>query len=54
MQPKDKKSAKPAPSPPDRKAPETTYKGLCMNCDKRFTCSHCHRQGGVWFCEEYE
>jgi hypothetical protein len=32
--------------------PEIT--GLCVNCDKRFTCRHCRQLGGVWYCEEYE
>lgn len=29
-------------------------KGLCMNCDNRFSCKNIKKDGGVWFCEEYK
>jgi len=29
------------------------FKGLCMNCDNRNTCSKSQTEGGVWHCEEY-
>ena len=30
------------------------YRGLCMNCVHRKTCSYRKPESGVWFCEEYE
>jgi len=33
---------------------EVEYKGLCMNCEKRNTCTYPKPEGGVWSCEEYE
>lgn len=33
---------------------EPQYKGLCVNCEKRATCSLKAVEGGVWQCEEYE
>lgn len=29
------------------------YKGLCMNCENRRTCTLRKPEGGVWHCEEY-
>ena len=29
------------------------YKGLCMNCGNRRTCTLRKPEGGVWHCEEY-
>lgn len=29
------------------------YKGLCRNCEERFTCTYPKPAGGVWRCEEY-
>ncbi len=29
------------------------FKGLCINCDHRETCTNCDTEGGVWHCEEY-
>jgi len=29
------------------------YKGLCMNCEDRRTCTLREPEGGVWHCEEY-
>jgi len=28
-------------------------KGLCINCEKRVSCSYPIQDGGVWHCEEY-
>jgi hypothetical protein len=30
------------------------YKGLCVNCEKRGSCTFPKSEGGVWHCEEYE
>ncbi len=32
---------------------EVKYKGLCRNCEERFTCTYPKPAGGVWRCEEY-
>ena len=29
------------------------YKGLCVNCENRKTCSLARVNGGIWHCEEY-
>ena len=29
------------------------YKGLCLNCEKRETCTYPKPEGGVWHCDEY-
>jgi hypothetical protein len=29
-------------------------KGLCINCEHRFTCTLPRPETGVWYCEEYE
>ena len=42
---------------PDRQPPEpepANLKGLCVNCDRRFTCTYAKPETGVWRCEEYE
>ena len=31
----------------------TPFKGLCVNCDHRFTCTLPKPESGVWYCEEY-
>ena len=30
-----------------------SYKGLCINCENRETCTFPKSEGGVWHCEEY-
>ena len=30
------------------------YKGLCMNCAKRDSCTFPKPEGGVWHCAEYQ
>ena len=30
-----------------------SFKGLCVNCDHRFTCTLPKPESGVWYCEEY-
>jgi hypothetical protein len=30
------------------------YRGLCMNCEHRETCTYPKPEGGIWHCEEYE
>lgn len=40
--------------PPGRSAPgEETFKGLCVNCEHRYTCTYPMPPGGVWHCEDY-
>ncbi len=29
------------------------FKGLCINCENRFTCINSRTEGGIWHCEEY-
>ena len=29
------------------------YKGLCVNCEHRSTCTLPRPEGGIWHCEEY-
>ena len=31
----------------------TRYKGLCVNCENRETCTIQKDEGGIWHCEEY-
>jgi hypothetical protein len=38
--------------PQSETTPET-FKGLCQNCERRFTCMYPKPEGGVWHCEEY-
>ena len=37
----------------DEKGDSGKYKGLCINCDNRKTCSCPKPEGGTWHCEEY-
>ncbi len=37
----------------DKKPEERVFKGLCINCDLRFTCTLPKPETGVWYCEEY-
>ena len=30
------------------------YKGLCLNCENRETCTYRKPEGGVWHCDEYK
>jgi len=30
------------------------YRGLCVNCENRETCTYPKAKGGVWHCDEYE
>ncbi len=32
---------------------EQVFKGLCINCQKRFECTYALTNGGVWHCNEY-
>jgi len=45
-------------NPDSEKKPEfkqiEEHKGLCVNCDNRFTCLMSGQIGGVWYCEEYQ
>jgi len=39
---------------PEKESAEThSFKGLCINCENRFTCILPKPAGGVWHCEEY-
>ena len=41
------------PEPSER--PESSeYKGLCVNCENRDTCTITKPEGGIWHCEEYQ
>ena len=33
--------------------PNGEFKGLCSNCEERYTCIYPKPAGGVWHCEEY-
>ena len=33
--------------------PSPPFKGLCVNCDRRFTCTFPRAETGVWSCDEY-
>jgi hypothetical protein len=37
----------------DGKGGSDKYKGLCLNCEDRETCTIRDLEGGVWHCEEY-
>jgi len=41
-----------SPKPPG-KQDTTQYKGLCVNCENRETCTTEKDEGGIWHCEEY-
>ena len=41
-----------APEPSDSRD-ASKYKGLCVNCENRTTCTSPKPEGGVWHCEEY-
>lgn len=44
----------PAASPePAGRQDARQYKGLCMNCENRRTCTIPKAEGGIWHCEEY-
>ncbi|MBN2351352.1 MAG: hypothetical protein JXD23_02200 [Spirochaetales bacterium] len=32
----------------------TRYKGLCVDCQNRTTCTHNKPEGGIWHCENYQ
>jgi len=36
------------------KKSDSRFKGLCVNCAKRETCTFPKAEGGVWHCEDYE
>ena len=46
----------PNPIPPRETygAETRTYRGLCVNCEKRHSCTFPRASGGVWRCEEYQ
>ena len=41
-----------SPKPPGRQD-AARYKGLCVNCENRETCTTHKDEGGIWHCEEY-
>lgn len=49
-----------APAPAERSAngggngEADDFKGLCIDCVKRFECSKAVSETGVWHCEEYQ
>lgn len=36
-----------------REEMSNNYKGLCINCEERASCTYEMPEGGVWHCEEY-
>ena len=45
----------PAAAPEPSDWPDASeYKGLCVNCENRTTCTAPKPEGGVWHCEEYQ
>ena len=48
-----KKVASRAASGDKNGSDESKYKGLCLNCENRETCTLSRSHGGVWHCEEY-
>jgi hypothetical protein len=51
--PVSEKVASRAASGDKKDSDEYKYKGLCLNCENRETCTLSGSQGGVWHCEEY-
>jgi len=50
----DKPEKDDSPDKPTGTKPEVgELKGLCINCENRFTCILPKPAGGVWHCEEY-
>ncbi len=47
------KAVKSPSEPAVQSGEHTTFKGLCINCDNRKTCTFPQPEGGVWHCEEY-
>jgi hypothetical protein len=38
---------------PSGNRPGTEFKGLCSNCEERYSCIYPKPPEGVWHCEEY-
>jgi hypothetical protein len=55
-QPNVSVSNSPAPTitQADQNRETRVYKGLCVNCENRETCTLTKREGGIWHCEEYQ
>ena len=45
--------ATPAAREPAARQDAEEYKGLCVNCDNRDTCTLPRPEGGIWHCQEY-
>ncbi len=45
-------AAAPGPVQPDEES-FPPVKGLCADCESRFTCAYARLDGGVWQCEAY-
>jgi hypothetical protein len=41
------------PEKPRSEQDARQYKGLCVNCENRQSCTITKQAGGVWHCEEY-
>jgi hypothetical protein len=41
-------------SPKVEKAGNAEFKGLCVNCESRETCTFPKSEGGIWHCEDYK
>ena len=48
-----KNGNKDKPKPDQNQSEKRIFKGLCINCDNRFTCMLPRPVEGVWHCEEY-
>ena len=52
--PRPQRRRRPPPASAGNPGPEIgRLKGLCVNCDHRFTCPYSQPPEGVWHCEEY-
>jgi hypothetical protein len=47
------RSARPPVGPDASEDDASHYKGLCVDCEDRRTCTFPRPEGGVWRCEEY-
>lgn len=50
---KHEKNIGKAPNSNRIQSEDTNFKGLCINCTKRYTCEIKKPKEGVWRCDEY-
>jgi|DewCreStandDraft_4_1066084.scaffolds.fasta_scaffold00019_322 transcription elongation factor Elf1 len=41
------------PNPSETETEIFIFKGLCVNCEKRFGCVYAKTNGGIWHCNDY-